>query len=166
MAKRVVDPALHTFRSPKYRRVVLDALKFINTTPVHSLPPPERFTGVGVYALYYLGESEYYEHIAAQNRKDIVHPIYVGKAVPSGWRASRMMTDEKGSSLYGRLREHAHSIQRSENLNIEDFRCRFAIFGDIEIDLITVVESQMVRQFQPIWNTYANSDVNRPLIPN
>lgn len=64
------SPEPHTFRSPKFRSVVEDAIDFFESTPVHALPPPGRFVGAGIYALYYLGGSfELYGSIAARNLK-------------------------------------------------------------------------------------------------
>ena len=50
-----VNPELHTFRSPRFESVVLEAVDFLTKTPLHPLPPTGFFRGVGVYALYYLG---------------------------------------------------------------------------------------------------------------
>jgi hypothetical protein len=83
-----VNAELHTFRSPEFRGVVEEALKFFEGTPVHNLPPPSRFTGCGVYALYYLGDCGFYAKIAHLNRDACALPIYVGKAVPPGWRTA------------------------------------------------------------------------------
>ena len=81
-----VNPDRHTFRSPKFKSVVKEAVEFLTKTPVHPLPPATDFAGVGVYALYYLGSFDYYSHIAHQNQQDCRQPIYIGKAVPAGWR--------------------------------------------------------------------------------
>jgi len=55
------DYAEHIFRSPKFRSVVNEAADFFVQTPLQPLLPPARFTGGGVYALYYLGEYETYK---------------------------------------------------------------------------------------------------------
>ncbi len=61
--------------------------KALLARPVVALPPPEAFTGAGVYALYYSGDFPAYKRIAAQNADDQwAAPIYVGKAVPAGAR--------------------------------------------------------------------------------
>jgi hypothetical protein len=44
------------------------------------------FLGSGVYALYYTGPSLLYAPLADANRLAYDVPIYVGKAVPKGWR--------------------------------------------------------------------------------
>ncbi len=143
---------LHVFHSPEFRGVVDTAIKFFSETPVHSLPPPSRFVGPGVYALYYVGSNELYAKISELNQDTYTQAIYVGKAVPPGWRTGRV-ADSATTELYGRLREHATSIQRGANLHIEDFRCRFMILGGIKSDLVTSVEAELIRRQEPLWNT-------------
>ena len=151
---RLVDfePQRHIFRSPKFRSVVEDAIRFFTETPVHLLPPPVRFTGTGVYALYYAGDFNLYAKIAAANQDTCALPIYIGKAVPPGWRTARA-TGEVASELYRRLREHAKSIQQSSNLRVDAFRCRFIIVGGVESDLVVPVEAELIRRYRPLWNT-------------
>ena len=146
------DREKHVFHSPKYRSVVQEALTFFANTPVHPLPPPERFIGAGVYALYYMGDSPLYLQIAEQNRKTGVLPIYVGKAVPPGWRTARTRGSES-EDLRGRLAEHSKSIQDVKGLNISDFKCRFVILEDAEGDLVVPLEAELIRKYQPVWNT-------------
>jgi hypothetical protein len=146
------DREKHVFHSPKYRSVVQEALTFFTNTPVHALPPPERFIGAGVYALYYMGDSPLYLQIADQNLKTGVLPIYVGKAVPRGWRTARTRRRES-EDLRGRLAEHSRSIQDVKGLNISDFKCRFVILEDAEGDLVVPLEAELIRKYQPVWNT-------------
>ncbi len=145
------DCTEHIFRSPKFRSVVKEAVDFFVQTPLQTLPPPVRFIGGGVYALYYLGEHELYSNLSRLNQADCKYPIYVGKAVPPGWRTGRV-----GSSgtpdLYNRLKEHNRSIQQAENLQSAEFKCRFMILDDVESDLVTPVEASLIRQFRPLWN--------------
>ena len=142
----------HTFRSPEFRSVVEEAIAFFEGTPVHELPPPGRFAGCGAYALYYLGGYELYAGIARPNRDACVLPIYVGKAVPPGWRAARVPATEMGL-LYGRLREHARNIQQTRSLDVGDFRCRFVILQETAGDLIVPVEAALIRKYRPLWNS-------------
>jgi len=143
---------LHTFRSPKFKSVVNHAVKFFEHTPVHTLPPPRRFVGAGIYALYYLGSFEIYERIATLNKDAFRLPIYVGKAVPPGSRTGFEVRRSETADLFRRLREHTKSLEQAENLGVKDFYCRFVIFGDIEIDLIAPVESALIRKYRPLWN--------------
>ena len=146
------DHSLHIFRSPKLQSVVDDGIQFFLTTPVHSVPPPSRFIGSGVYALYYLGDHALYAKVAALNRDTCVQPIYVGKAVPPGWRTARA-TGEETPDLYRRLREHAKSVQQTGDLQIGTFRCRFVILVGVESDLVVPVEAELIRRYRPVWNT-------------
>ncbi len=147
-----VNPQLHTFRSPTYKSVVDKAICFLQGTPVHSLPPGCGFPGTGVYALYYTGDFEPYQKISVSNQEAYVQPIYVGKAVPSGWRAGKRSSNHLTQPLYIRLREHQKSIQQGQGLDIADFMCRFMILGGIETDLISSVEARLIRKFDPLWN--------------
>jgi len=149
---RDFDYSLHIFRSPKLESVVNEAIEFFIKTPLHSLPPPGQFLGPGVYGLYYVGSYELYARIAQLNQDACVQPIYVGKAVPPGWRMGRAALSET-SDLYHRLREHARSIQQGDHLAVDDFRCRFMILSGIESDLIAPVEAELVRRYRPLWNT-------------
>jgi len=148
-----VNLQLHTFSSPGYQSIVDQAVEFFGKTPVHSLPPPVNFPGVGVYAIYYFGEFECYQHLVVANRKQCRFPIYVGKAVPRGWRTGRVHTSDNEQHLYSRLREHERSIAHGAGFVAGDFRCRFVILGEMETDLISSIESRMIRKFDPLWNT-------------
>jgi hypothetical protein len=145
-----VDYDKHRFTSPLFRSVVEDAVSFFTQTPVQNLPPEEQFIGVGVYALYYIGQYDLYSKLVdpSYNR-----PIYVGKAVPEGWRTARAVQSERGAILYGRLRQHARSIGHTKNLSITDFRARFVILSGIESDLIIPIEAALIRRYRPLWNS-------------
>jgi hypothetical protein len=159
-----LDASLHIFRSPKFQSVVDDAIKFFAQTPVHLLPPPATFTGVGVYGLYYVGDYELYARIAESNRDAFARPIYVGKAVPRGWRTARAKDSGK-ADLYQRLSEHARSVQQVADLRVDDFRCRFMILGGVESDLVVPVEAELIRRHRPLWNSvvdgFGNHDPGR-----
>jgi hypothetical protein len=158
------DYSLHIFHSPQFQSVVDEAIRFFTSTPVHRLPPPDRFIGTGVYGLYYVGDFELYSKIADSNQGACVHPIYVGKAVPPGWRTART-TDSEAPILYQRLREHARSIQRAANLQVSHFRCQFMILGGVESDLVVPVEAELIRRYRPLWNSvidgFGNHDPGR-----
>ena len=146
------DYQRHIYYSSEFHGVVEDAIRFFTETPVYHLPPPVRFVGSGVYALYYTGDFEVYAKVADPNQKTCTLPIYVGKAVPPGWRTARA-TGEVTPDLYRRLREHAKSIQQVSNLRVDTFRCRFMILGRLESDLVVPVEAEMIRRYRPLWNT-------------
>jgi len=120
--------------------------------PVVDLPPPDRFIGAGIYAIYYAGDFAPYAPISSANAKgNFGKPIYVGKAVPAGARKGGFGLDaDPGTVLYNRLAEHAQSIkQASTNLNLADFKCRYLVVDDIWIPL---GESLLIQMFTPIWN--------------
>ncbi len=152
MVERIVNPEEHTFRSARFKRVVREAVRFLNSTPIHSLAPAP-FDGVGAYALYYLGTFEHYTRMAAANREKLVKPVYVGKAVPPGWRTARAHLAQQTPTLHSRLRKHARSIEQANNLRPEDFRCRFVILAGAETDLVTAIEADLIRTHRPLWNT-------------
>ncbi len=147
----IFDRSKHVFRSEVFAEIIKDTIRFFNGTPVHQLPPPENFIGAGVYALYYIGKSPLYKHLYEANRISFEQPIYVGKAVPRGWRQARLQ--DASNELFSRLSEHYHSISQADNLNIDDFRCRFMILEDAAADLIGTVEASLIRQYKPIWNS-------------
>lgn len=117
---------------------------------VHSLPPEIRFVGAGVYAIYYTGDFNAYDSLVARNADGLRHPIYVGKAIPSGGRKGTMGTgNKKESPLWHRLEEHAKSIRTVVNLHIEDFRCQYLVVDDI---FISLGERLLIEMFHPVWN--------------
>ncbi len=148
----------HIYKSDTFEEIIKDTIRFFNGTPVIELPPSTRFHGTGVYAIYYIGKLEVYKALAARNRIEFAQPIYVGKAVPRGWRQARVENDSAHTSfaLVGRLREHKRSIEHAENLMLEDFRCRFMILEGPESNLIGTVEASLIRYYTPIWNTSIN----------
>ena len=141
----------HIFKSPKLASVVNDAVEFFKTTPTETLPPQDKVSGGGVYAIYYLGKLSLYRKLAKLNTPDLTIPIYVGKAVPTGWRTARPGGAE--GSVVGLLTEHSRSIKQTENLSLEDFRSKFMILSGIESDLIAPVEAALIRFYTPIWNS-------------
>lgn len=74
----------HVYKNDALAELLKDAVRFFNGTPVHTLPPPVRFSGTGVYALYHTGRTGVYGQYGKLNRLAYSYPIYVGKAVPKG----------------------------------------------------------------------------------
>ena len=148
------DRSKHVFHSDALEEILKDTIRFFNGTPVHRLPPPEDFSGCGVYALYYIGKSHYYKPLYDLNRLEFKQPIYAGKAVPSGWRQARKRLASKSPfELYRRLLQHAKSIQQVDNLNIEDFYCRFMILEDEVSEMTSAVEAALIKYYKPVWNS-------------
>lgn len=155
------DPNEHVFRSPAFESIIAETIEFLNETRPQPLPPPQRFTGPGVYLLYYRGGFKPYASITTRNAESLVEPIYAGKAVPRGWRQGRL-PNTSSAALYNRLRKHARSIRAVENLTQSDFACRFILLKGKEADLITTVENALIRQYSPLWNSvidgFGNND--------
>lgn len=144
----------HLYTSDAFEEIIKDTLRFFNGTPITNLPPSKKFHGTGVYAIYYIGKNDLYNKLAEKNRIEFSMPIYVGKAVPRGWRQARAETkvDKKTYELNNRLKEHGRSIKQSSNLIVEDFLCRFMILEGAASSLIGTVEAALIRHYKPIWN--------------
>lgn len=161
------DRKKHIYTSEVFVELVKDAVRFFNGTPVHILPPSETFLGTGVYALYYTGKNPLYGKYAELNRLAYNYPIYVGKAVPKGWRQSRISDSALNQSreLCNRLREHSRSITVGAGLSLEEFMCRFVIFEDEGSDMIGTIEAALIKLNQPLWNAaidgFGNHDPGR-----
>ncbi|MFZ0886822.1 MAG: Eco29kI family restriction endonuclease [Candidatus Binataceae bacterium] len=113
--------------------------------------PPSRFSGAGIYAIYYAGKFPAYQQIAKTvSREEKAIPIYVGKAVPAGSRKGGYgLGSDPGEVLFRRLSEHASSIDSARNISLADFRCRYLLVDDIWIPL---GESLLIEKFKPVWN--------------
>lgn len=149
------DREKHVYRNDAFSEILKDAVRFFHGTPVFNLPPPESFLGSGVYALYYIGRSGLYSKFGEIiNRTSYNVPIYVGKAVPPGWRQSRSLQGESLSrTLFSRLTQHAKSIADVKNLKGEDFACRFMIFEGISQNMVAAVEAAIISEKTPLWNS-------------
>lgn len=134
---------------------VVDALLKNEPGP---LKPLTSFVGCGVYAIYYKGKLPCYSHVSS---KDCVTPIYVGNATPSGSRkGSREGEFVVGNDLYRRLGTHAKSIKQAENLQLEEFLCRYLV---VEPVWITLAERFLINHFHPVWNTVVDGFGNHPV---
>lgn len=155
MIRQPFDRNKHVYHNEAFVELVKDAVRFFNGTPVHELPPPERFLGAGVYALYYIGDNPLYTRYKELNRLSYDFPIYVGKAVPSGWRQSRISDSESTQSneLYRRLIEHSRSVSSGDGLSLSDFSCRFVIFESEGSDMIGSIEAALIKLKRPLWNS-------------
>jgi hypothetical protein len=117
---------------------------------VYPLKNLSTFLGAGIYVIYYKGDFRLYAKLSETNKNDFIQPIYVGKAIPEGGRKGGLEIDiPPGEYLYKRLNEHRKSIEAAENLNIEDFFCRFLVVYDIWIPL---AESLLIKKAKSLWN--------------
>ncbi len=150
------DREKHIYRCDAFSELLKDAVRFFHGTPVCTFPPSEKFQGAGVYALYYVGKSGLYGRFGRDiNREQYALPIYVGKAVPSGWRQSRTpaTSEPLQGRLSSRLLQHAQSIACAKNLRISDFVCRFMIFEGSAEAMIASVEAALIAKHRPLWNS-------------
>lgn len=155
MQRQPFDRSKHVYHNNEFVELVKDAIRFFNGTPVHPIPLQEKFTGTGVYALYFTGQYQAYKRYAELNRLEYKYPIYVGKAVPKGWRQSRISdgVSKPSSELFNRIREHTRNINQVEGINPEDFSCRFVIFEAEGSDMIGTIEAALIKLNRPLWNS-------------
>jgi hypothetical protein len=102
----------------------------------------DKFYGSGVYALYYNGPFPQYGPICATET-----PLYVGKADPQEGTATTPC--QQGTRLHDRLKDHARSIRRANNLELEDFTFRYLV---VQSGWQTAAESYLIDVFRPVWN--------------
>lgn len=128
---------------------------FFNGTPVLPLPLADRFVGAGVYAIYTASKTGIYAAYGQKiNRTEWNVPIYVGKAVPAGWRQSRVVSSNcQAADLYNRLMQHSRSIAVGSGLKLSDFYCRFVIFEGGAEDMIAAIEAALIGLHSPLWNS-------------
>ncbi|MGH2389470.1 MAG: Eco29kI family restriction endonuclease [Chloroflexota bacterium] len=139
----------HEYNPLDYANLTRNCVEELMKRGPYALPLEKEFTGAGVYALFYGGDFTLYSSIRSPNAQ---HPIYVGKAIPAGARTGRKAADgsKPGKPLYGRLQEHAESIQLAAGtLRVEDFRCRYLVVTPL---WITMAERFLIEDFQPLWN--------------
>jgi hypothetical protein len=167
MKQQPFDRSKHVYRNYAFAELVKDAIRFFSGTPIQTLPPAETFLGTGVYALYYTGKNPIYKPYAELNRLAYAAAIYVGKAVPTGWRQARSSDDPLNQSreLCNRLRQHARSISATPDLVPADFMCRFVIFEHAGSDMIGTIEAALIKLHRPLWNSaldgFGNHDPGR-----
>jgi len=132
--------------------------------PVSPLAQVGDLLGAGVYAIYYVGGFDAYAPVAEKNRNgSFEQPFMSAKPFPKGARKGGLSFDAaKGRALRDRLRQHAGSIEESQNLELADFHVRSLVVDDIWIPL---GENMMIEQFKPIWNLvidgFGNKDTGK-----
>ena len=101
-----------------------------------------RFYGSGVYALYYRGSFDAYRPISGTET-----PIHVGKADPAEHGADSVI--DQGERLSVRLRDHQRSITAAQNLQDQDFDCRYLV---VKSAWQNTAETYLIDKFKPVWN--------------
>lgn len=129
-------------------RSVTEAILGKPVSPLGNVPAVK---GAGIYVIYYTGGFDVYAPIARANqRARFSWPIYVGKAIPSGGRKGKSVSDAAlSTALKSRLAEHAESVEAATNLDISDFHSRYLTLDDVWIPL---AESLLIEQLRPLWN--------------
>jgi Eco29kI restriction endonuclease len=129
--------------------------------PLVPLSPLDRFSGAGLYAIYYIGGFPPYSPITPPLCSAGEVPIYVGRARPKGTRQGVVEGLDATTSepvLFDRLRQHANSIRQVAghaqvyqelNLRTEDFLCRYLVADDIWVPL---GEALLIGHYRPLWN--------------
>lgn len=141
----------------KIEEVVKPAFVFFEGTPYYQLSNLPRFEGAGVYALFLKSTTGtcYAESLPS------MYPVYIGKAVPSGSRQGR--SSGAGAALRTRLGKHLRSIEQTDNLDSNTFLCRFMILQGQATDMISAIESYLIRHYNPLWNSYIDGfGINAP----
>lgn len=129
-----------------------------------------KFTGAGLYALYYVGPLACYADIAPPRREPGDVPIYVGRARPPGARQGALGLESTTSEpvLFDRLREHARSIETVQryadeagrpDLALSDFLCRHLVADDIWVPM---GEALLIGHYRPVWNVVVDGFGNHP----
>jgi len=173
-----MNPPPFSFFDPLSLRNLADGIERTlgSQDPIRLTDTSEEIRGVGIYALYYVGDCEHYRPLAHLNRAAIalglgpVAPIYVGKAMPEGQQNRAADLEElevasQGRYLYARLRDHLKSIELAENLDPEHFLVRGLLLAPVWIRL---GESVLIQKYKPVWNVaitgFGNHDPggNRP----
>lgn len=138
------------------------ALESLPTTSLQGIDPRNASAGPGVYAIYYVGDSDYYQPLSRLNRASMgaglgpLAPIYVGKAVPEGSRSRRVELKDVWEFVAGdkkyvmnRLLEHLESIRAVDNLKESDFLFRGLVLAPVWVRL---GESLLIQYYEPAWN--------------
>ena len=126
-------------------------LRHLERQPLHPLQTVEKFTGSGVYALYYRGDGAPYEVMGAFNRAACRLPIYVGRAKDPGSRTGSDPFEPVSAPLFwDRVKQHRKSIESTADLDSADFAARLLVVMPIWIPL---AEAMAIREYRPIWNS-------------
>ncbi len=120
-------------------RLIAETLLQQPRVPLANVVP---FYGSGVYALYYHGTFDSYLPASGTDT-----PLYVVKAKPRTPTAAEPA--EQGDRLSRRLGDHKRSINRAQNLVVEDFDCRYLV---VKSAWQNTAEEYLIHRFCPVWN--------------
>ena len=137
---------------PGFRKILDDAIRFFSGTPVHALPPPIKFAGSGVYAIYCIATEGLYQKYGNEvNKYSYQVPIYVGKAVPQGWRPM-----QNASLCFLSINEQLDFwkslVKKTVGLFADDFMVRFCSSNYVGLELCSQLYKSLNILFSPLWN--------------
>jgi hypothetical protein len=96
--------------------------------PSHVITTVPEFEGSGLYAIYYVGQSEeLYQPLAPYKI-----PVYVGSA--QSHNSATGVGVRQARPLWTRVRQHRRSIEEG-GLNTDEFAVRLLLLPDVHIDL-------------------------------
>lgn len=113
----------------------------------------QKFTGAGLYAIYYKGDFEAYDLLSQQNVDELIVPIYTGRAAPEGSRKGAiadLRAASGGTKIFSRLGQHRTSIEGAINLDIKHFWARYLVTKRLWVPM---GEAMMISEYAPLWNT-------------
>jgi len=117
--------------------------QFEEQEPVSLANPLPLFTGAGLYAIYYQGDSvKLYRPL-----NQLAIPVYAGQARATNSATGR--TAGKARPLMDRVQQHRESIEGG-GLPIGEFSVRLLLMPDVHIDM---GENGLRVGYQPVWNS-------------
>lgn len=144
----------HVYKNDHFAEVLKDAVRFFHGTPVHALPPPEPFSGAGVYAIYCIAREGIYRKFGdVVNREEYAIPIYVGKAVPTQKSRSNEWTNY---SIHDQLVVWSDLAKASFG-NTDSFVCRIFFSDNGTNMLLNALQRHLVAKYSPLWNSLFDS---------
>ncbi len=166
----VTPPRQMPVYKPLARRTIgRNIVRAVLERAVESLPPPEPFTGAGIYLIYYTGPFPQYAPIARATMEQLGSwPIYIGRALPKGTRVGTALgdtgldevvnEDTQDPVLYTRLCQHAESITLVNNLELRDFTCRYLVLDEV---FIRLGEAFLLGDYRLAWNRVVSGFGNK-----
>lgn len=152
-----INQNIHNVPNELIEAIVSPAIDFFDNSPLYPLNGLPSFAGAGVYGIFLTSRADTIYNCYLP----IEFPIYIGKAVPSGSRQGRNIG--QGRALRSRLIKHLNSISSVTNLDANNFECRFMIINDTATDMISTIESHLIRKYTPLWNSYIDGfGINAP----
>lgn len=127
------------------RHLTLTICRELERQPLVAMLPPDsdKFTGAGLYAIYYRGNSlSIYRPLA-----DLNVPVYVGQALSDNSRTGD--GPQNSRALWKRMQDHRKSIAGAD-LPVPEFPMRLLRLPDVHANM---GENGLRRFYQPVWNT-------------